>query len=212
MTAASELTVSRRRGWRAVLLLALSALFAGVIGLAATEQPVDTAQSTITIRVFKSGFLSGLGDDHEIRGTVKSGTVNDTEPAAVHLAIDAAALRVIDPRASAKDRADVQTRMLGPDVLDASRFPEIVFDSDSAERAASGGWLVHGKLTLHGQTRPLSAAVVENQGHYKGSFALKQSDFGITPIKIAGGAVKVKDEITIDFDVVAGSAPRRTGD
>jgi polyisoprenoid-binding protein YceI len=201
MTTAPQLTIS-----------AMVLLMVGVTGLAATEQPVDTGQSTVTIHVFKSGFFSSLGDDHEIHGAVKSGAINDAEPAAVHLTIDAAGLRVIDPRASAKDRADIQARMLGPDVLDVSRFPEIVFDSDSAEHAASGAWIVHGKLTLRGHTRPLSADVVENQGHYKGSFALKQTDFGITPIKVAGGAVKVKDEIKIDFDVVAGSASRRTGD
>ncbi len=32
---------------------------------------------------------------------------------------------------------------------------------------------------------------------------MKQRDFGIMPISIAGGTVKVKDEIKIEFDVVA---------
>jgi hypothetical protein len=37
-----------------------------------------------------------------------------------------------------------------------------------------------------------------------GHFApfLRQSDFGILPISIAGGTVKVKDEVTIEFDIV----------
>jgi hypothetical protein len=30
---------------------------------------------------------------------------------------------------------------------------------------------------------------------------LKQRDFGITPVSIAGGTVKVKNELTIDFDI-----------
>ena len=34
-----------------------------------------------------------------------------------------------------------------------------------------------------------------------GSTSLKQTDFGITPISIAGGTVKVKDEVRIEFDV-----------
>ena len=55
---------------------------------------------------------------------------------------------------------------------------------------------------MHGQTHPVTVNVVHEQGHYKGSTSLKQSDFGITPISIAGGTVKVKDEITIDFDIV----------
>jgi polyisoprenoid-binding protein YceI len=60
---------------------------------------------------------------------------------------------------------------------------------------------VRGQLSLHGHTRPVVVKVSGQQGHYKGSTSLKQTDFGITPISIAGGTVKVKDEITIDFDV-----------
>jgi MOSC domain-containing protein YiiM len=44
--------------------------------------------------------------------------------------------------------------------------------------------------------------VVRAQGHYKGTASLKQTSFGITPIVIAGGTVKVKDDVTIEFDVV----------
>jgi hypothetical protein len=36
-----------------------------------------------------------------------------------------------------------------------------------------------------------------------GSTSLKQSELGIAPISIAGGRVKVKDEMKIDFDIVA---------
>jgi hypothetical protein len=41
---------------------------------------------------------------------------------------------------------------------------------------------------------------------------LKQSDFGIAPIKVAGGAVKVKDQLTIDFDIVTQSAVRTSNE
>jgi hypothetical protein len=30
---------------------------------------------------------------------------------------------------------------------------------------------------------------------------LKQTEFGIKPVKVAGGAVRVKDEIQIDLDI-----------
>jgi hypothetical protein len=39
-------------------------------------------------------------------------------------------------------------------------------------------------------------------GHYTGSVKLKQTDFGMVPIKLFGGSVKVKDEVEISFDVV----------
>jgi hypothetical protein len=38
--------------------------------------------------------------------------------------------------------------------------------------------------------------------HYRGAATLKQTDFGITPVTVAGGTVKVKDEVKIEFEVV----------
>jgi polyisoprenoid-binding protein YceI len=92
--------------------------------------------------------------------------------------------------------------MLGPEVLDGDRFSQIRFHSVAIQRGDAGRWSVRGELEVHGQTRPVTVTVVREQGHYKGSTSLKQSDFGITPISIAGGTVKVKDEIKIDFDIV----------
>jgi hypothetical protein len=31
---------------------------------------------------------------------------------------------------------------------------------------------------------------------------LRQKDFGITPVSVAGGSVKVKDEVRIEFEIV----------
>jgi polyisoprenoid-binding protein YceI len=90
--------------------------------------------------------------------------------------------------------------MLGPEVLDTAKFHEIVFKSTSAEGSGSA-WTVHGNLTLHGETRPVTVTVKEQAGRYVGSATVKQSEFGIKPVKAAGGTVKVKDEVRIDFDI-----------
>jgi hypothetical protein len=31
---------------------------------------------------------------------------------------------------------------------------------------------------------------------------LRQSEFGITPVTVAGGTIKVKDEVRVEFEVV----------
>lgn len=43
---------------------------------------------------------------------------------------------------------------------------------------------------------------VRTQTRYRGSATIKQADFGIKPISIGGGTIKVKDEVKIDFDIV----------
>jgi polyisoprenoid-binding protein YceI len=90
---------------------------------------------------------------------------------------------------------------LGPEVLDSQKFPEIVFRSSHVERLGDDKWVVEGNLTLHGQTQPVRVQV-EGQGrHYRGWAQLKQKDFGITPVAVAGGTVRVKNEVRIEFDV-----------
>ena len=179
---------------------------AGMIGVARAADPrlvVDTSQSAITVRVFKTGLFRSLADNHEIRAVLKSGFIKDTLPVQASIVVDARDLRVQDPNASEKDREQVQARMLGPEVLDADRFPEIRFESRSGERTESGAWILRGQLTLHGQSRALITTITEDQGHYRGSITVRQTDYGITPISVAGGAVRVKDELKIDFDIVA---------
>jgi polyisoprenoid-binding protein YceI len=168
---------------------------------------VDASRSTITVRVLKSGLLRAFADNHEITAPIKAGFVDDGAAAAVQIVVDAPSMQVLDPGLSPHDRDQVQRRMRGPEVLDASQFPEIRFVSMSVERVESGGWIVHGQLSLHGQTRPVTVKVTFAEGHYKGSASVKQTSFGITPITVAGGTVKVKDDVTIDFDIVTRPDP-----
>jgi polyisoprenoid-binding protein YceI len=87
-------------------------------------------------------------------------------------------------------------------VLDTTRFPQIAFESTSVERSKDL-YVVHGQLSLHGVTRAIIVNVRSESGRYKGTCTLKQRDFGIAPISIAGGTVKVKDELQIEFDIHA---------
>jgi len=116
--------------------------------------------------------------------------------------VDARKLRVLDPDVSDADRSKIQTTMEGPMVLDGVRFSEIAFQSTSAQPAGTDRWNVRGNLTLHGQTHPVTASVTLKDGHYRGSAILLQRDFGIVPITLAGGTVKVKDAVEINFDII----------
>jgi len=93
--------------------------------------------------------------------------------------------------------------MLGPEVLDSERHPEIVFKSIAAEPAGQGRWILRGNLTLHGQTRPVTVHVTLKDGRYTGEAIMKQTEFGIKPPGKAG--VRAKDEVRIEFDVLLSS-------
>jgi polyisoprenoid-binding protein YceI len=169
---------------------------------AANAQPraIDTAKSVLTIRVSKAGLLSAVGHNHEIAAPISSGTL-DVGGRRVELHALAGKLEVRDPGVSGKDRAEIQSTMLGPQVLDAAGHPEIVFRSTSVEAAGAGSWKVTGELTLRGQTHTVVVEVREDGEHYVGTASFKQTEFGIQPVKVAGGTIRVKDEIRIEFNV-----------
>ena len=117
------------------------------------------------------GWVGGCGGwgghDHEISARVTSGTVDMTSHR-VEFHTNARSLRVVDQGISDKDRGEIQSNMLGPPVLDAEHFPEIVFQSTGANSGGTGSWTVSGNLTLHGQTRALTLTVREAAGHFYG--------------------------------------------
>jgi polyisoprenoid-binding protein YceI len=184
--------------WTAALILP-AALWAAA---AATPNEIDTQKSVMTVRVFKSGMFSAFGHDHEISALIRDGKFSEGDRS-VDLTVDARQMRVMDKDVSDKDRAEIQENMLGPKVLDTGQFPEIRFHSTAVQPAGDGRWTVSGDLTVHGKTRPVKLEVKLQNGHYQGSAQLKQRDFGIEPISVGGGAVKVKDELRVEFDIVA---------
>ena len=184
---------------RRIVFLAAASLVC-VLGASAQQQHnIDTQKSTLTIHVGKTGAFSGLGHEHEVHAPIHSGTADTGSHPAVEIHVNARELRVIDKDESDKDRAEVQKTMLGPEVLDSERYPEIVFKSTSAEPDGRERWTVRGNLTLRGQTRPITVRVIRKDGRYTGEATAKQTDFGIKPPGKAG--IRTKDEVKIEFDV-----------
>jgi polyisoprenoid-binding protein YceI len=180
-------------------LAAFAAALLCVPGARAQSHDIDTQASTLTAHVGKTGIFSGLGHEHEVRAPIHDGTADTGPNPAVEIHVDARTLRVIDKDASEKDRADIQQTMLGPEVLDSERHPDIVFESTSAEPAGQAQWTLRGNLTLRGQTRPVTVRVTLKDGHYTGDATVKQTDFGIKPPGPPG--IKAKNEVRIEFDV-----------
>lgn len=174
---------------------------------------IDAAQSRLVVRAFAGGFLSAFAHDHTISirefGGETDFTYGTVEPASLQMTIKSGSLAVID-KISEKDRQKIEGTMRD-EVLEVSKYPEISFKSRSvsASKAGEGQYQarITGEITLHGISRPLTITAKLEFGdevlHAKGSFALKQSAFGIKPVSVAGGTIKVKDELKFTFDLVA---------
>jgi len=196
------------------LKLCSVALFAAIASVLPTQNdkaPVaqEHQGSLITIHVHKTGFLSGFGHNHTVTAPVTRGKI-DPKGLVVQMAVLTQEMKVVDPEVSASDRAEIQSTMLGPKVLDSAKFPEIRFTSIQIVPISAARYRVTGKLDLHGVSREVTLEVTGGTERYRGQTKLKQTDFGIQPVAVAGGTIKVKDEIEIEFDVSAAdlSAPR----
>src|SRR3984957_9048714 len=183
--------------------LALCTAIVAAAPLVAQEKAIDTQRSTITIHVGKSGLLAAAAHDHTINAPISSGILQETPAPRIEFGVETASMTVKpDPKVDTKTQATIQMDM-EETTLDAKKFPEITFRSTRIEKSGNGQWKVDGDLSLHGVTRSVSLNVKQSGDSWVTRTVLKQTDFGIKPISIAGGMVKVKDEIQIDFQIFA---------
>ena len=179
---------------------------------------IDPDKSSLEINVYREGFLKAFGHDHLVSAKRFSGSVqfdpNHLEASTVTFVVPTASLLVVDPGESEKDRKEVQTTMLGEKVLDAQRCPEIKFVSTAVRAIRKEGNAIHltldGTLSLHGVEKPISVPlqlqVETGTLHVIGEAELLQTAFGITPVKVGGGSVRVKDKLRLRFSILASSS------
>jgi hypothetical protein len=76
------------------------------------------------------------------------------------------------------------------------------FTSSRVVRIGASGGAVEGTLTLNGKSGPVRLQVTEpGAGRYRGSATVAQTAFGIKPYTGFFGALKVADEVTVEFDL-----------
>ena len=173
---------------------------------------VDPAASLVVIEVRRSGSLSRLGHDHVVASHHVGGYVAPEEGRAdlyvplTHLAVDEDKLRAesgFDTHPTESDIAGTRANMLEK-VLEADKFP---FALIRVSGAGKGGGDISVALTLHGQTRTLQVpAQIDADGkrvNVSGKLTFNQTDFGITPFSLFGGALAVRDAVDLRFHIQA---------
>ena len=183
---------------------------------------LDPATSKFTVQAFAEGLLSAFGHDpvfgvKDFQGEA-SFVPGTFENASLRLTINAHALAVVTD-VKEKDRHDIES-MMREGVLETAKYPEIAFQSTnvSLSRLGEGRYRarVIGDLTLHGVTQKnvwISGEVTTSKDSLraKGDCSLKQTDYKIKPVSVAGGTLKIKNEVKCSFDIVARSNAEGVG-
>ncbi|MGW8393001.1 YceI family protein [Pseudoduganella sp. HUAS MS19] len=173
---------------------------------------IVAGESLIAITVRRSGPLARMGHDHLVAARQVEGFV-DVEQGLTELrfrldqlTVDEAALRKdagLETQPSA-DAIDGTRRNMFGKVLQAQAYPWVLvraaFEPGTRDR-------LRAEITLHGVTReyrlPLQLREDGASVLASGAFTLKQTDFGIKPFAVFGGALAVKDELELKFAISA---------
>ncbi|WP_375424947.1 YceI family protein [uncultured Friedmanniella sp.] len=165
---------------------------------------LDTAHSTISARAHHLGLATVTGRFTEFVGAI---------------AVDADVTRSsvsVDIVASSIETGNAQrdAHLRSPDFLDIERHPTLRFESDRVERGA-GGWLLPGRLTLVGTTRPVELQLSylgsgpDPWGGSRAAFSatteLRRQDFHLNWNQAVGAGIAVFGttlRVTIDLEAV----------
>jgi polyisoprenoid-binding protein YceI len=182
-------------------------------GTSADRFVIDGKASRFTVRAFAAGMLSAMAHNPTIGIRDFGGEMRfdpeQLKAGSFHLAIKSASLKVQDD-ISDKDSREIE-RIMNQEVLETGRFPEILYDASDISVTRIGDSLfaavINGSLTFHGVSRNerLTTRVTDlgSMLRASGEFTLSQSSYGIKPVSVAGGALKLKDEIKFSFEIVA---------
>jgi polyisoprenoid-binding protein YceI len=189
---------------------------------------VVAAESLLTVRVYRGGTLASAGHNHLIASHSLVGTVylpDEVLKASIELHLAAAELTVDEPQLRAQEggsdfppdvpqtaRDGTRHNMLGPAVLDAAEYPEVVLRSERLEPTADapGAFVAWLDAQVRDQHRtigvPVRYQLAGDTLTVTGESALRQGELGLTPFTALMGALAVQDEMRVRFRIVARAA------
>jgi YceI-like domain len=163
----------------------------------------------VILRTSRAGLAALAGHDLTIEVTRWSAQVEvpDEEAGGIAAAtvtaeLDLGSLAVREGTGGAKpltdrDRGEIKKTMRG-----IMGDGEATFASSRIVRVGASGGAVEGTLTINGKTRPARLQVSEPApGRYRGTATVVQSAYGIKPYVGFFGALKLRDEVGVEFEV-----------
>ena len=172
----------------------------------AGEYKLDKSHASLLFRVSHLGFSQYTARFSRFDAQLKFDPAN----------LPASSVNVtVDPRSIDADGAPegFMATLAGAQWLDADKFPQMTYRSTKVERAGKNGMRIHGELTLHGVTRPVTLNATYNGGYaghpfdpnarigFSAKGTLKRSDFGIAyGIPAPGTTMGVSDEVEIAIE------------
>jgi polyisoprenoid-binding protein YceI len=161
----------------------------------------------LLVHTTRAGLGAKAGHDLTIEVTRWHGhaLVDSADPAdsavTVEVAVDSLEVREATGGVKAltdADRADIARTL--QEILHTTQHPTISFQSRRVDGSA-GSFTLDGELAIMGVTRPVTVQGLMTDGRAAGRATVVQSRWGIRPYSALFGALKLRDEVEVAFDV-----------
>ena len=178
------------------------------MGTASGNYVVGPASGRLVVKTARTGLGAKAGHDLTIEVTRWRGNVimdaahPDSSSVTIEADIDSFEVREgtggVKPLTDA-DRADIKNTLRSK-VLNADRYPVIAFTSSQVSGTPES-FRIDGNLSIMGATQPVTVEGRMDGDHVAGSAVVVQTRWGIKPYSAFLGALKLRDEVQVHFDV-----------
>jgi polyisoprenoid-binding protein YceI len=174
---------------------------------------IDAGASLFTVQAFASGMVAVIAHSPKFAIRDMAGEIEfvpgTMQKALVNMTINVGSLEIMD-EVDNSERREIE-RVMFDEVLERRHYPKVEYRSVNVSALKTGENMyrinVLGDLALHGITRGVSldAQVMagEDTLRAQGSFSIVQSDFGLQIASVAGGTLKLKDELKFSYFILA---------
>jgi len=149
--------------------------------MAATKWGLEASHSELQFKIRHLMISNVTGHFKKFEGSVET-EGDDLETAKINVTID------VDSISTNNDQRDGHLK--SPDFFDVAQHPQITFESTSLKKEDGENYKLHGNLTMHGVTNPVSlnveygGTVKDPWGNMRSGFSIEgkvnRKDFGLT--------------------------------
>lgn len=150
----------------------------------ANKQEIDQEKSKVTFEISNMKVRTVNGSFSGMKGTIKFNP-KDLKNSSFSVCVDAATVNT--------DNTKRDDHLRTEDFFFVSKYPVICFESELIQKTSTG-YMVKGKLTIHGVTKQVTVPFTFENNVLKGSGKINRLDYGIG---VDTGTAMVGDEVTI---------------
>lgn len=156
---------------------------------------IGPSNGSLKVNTGREGAAARAGHDLVLEVHSWEATLEGGDSPSIRLTADPASMEVVQGTGGAKalsdkDKAEIKKSITGK-VLGSS---QISFRSTEVSDSSA-----RGELSINGSSSTVDVPLNVDAGSISGSVALSQSAFGIKQFKALMGALKVADEVTVEF-------------